>query len=431
MLIPKNKGVRLFCCNPFFLCFLNPKKKCTLISFFTGLKRPKLEVPDISSSSDTDSSNSESVTSKRNISPPAKAKKFKIPKIVNPHVKSKEAIQALRDDLPNLNHHSDETLQNLSWTELFRLDSKLDSRGKSGKKLTERLQKNLEKIKRNPSKIEAGEDNRSNKLHSSRFIGGHICQNSDIWLQARETIGISGLDPISRYDSDGVGLSGHINSHFWALLHNPGDKDISITRLSPEALKGARTSNDKDSDSCKKDFKSINEVRHALATIRAATGMIHPWNMSVTTLEYFLNSVHFGDKEMGSASEKVSFVSEFVDEVLLFNAEAWDDNMPFMSASKIGQKWTRDMGLKMPTWKTNPKSKDSKPNQNQNKFQQKEKKVMPNNVCRRFNYKLCPTQNDDFCPAPWDSTVKLKHVCGFQRPDRSFCLQKHPFIDHK
>ena len=47
--------------------------------------------------------------------------------------------------MPNLNHHSDETLQNLSWTELFRLDSKLDSCGKSGKKLSEWLQKNLKK----------------------------------------------------------------------------------------------------------------------------------------------------------------------------------------------------------------------------------------------------------------------------------------------
>ena len=56
---------------------------------------------------------------------------------------------------------------------------------------------------------------------------------------------------------------------------------------------------------------------------------------------------------------------------------------------------------------------------------------MPGDVCRRFNYKICPTQNDDSCSAPWDPSVKLKHVCGFQKTDRSFCLQKHPFIDHK
>ena len=76
--------------------------------------------------------------------------------------------------------------------------------------------------------------------------------------------------------------------------------------------------------------------------------MIHPWNMSVVTLEYFLNSVHFGEREMGSASERVWFVTKFIDEILLYNAEAWDINTPFMSASGIGQKWTRDMGTKMP-----------------------------------------------------------------------------------
>ena len=311
------------------------------------------------------------------------------------------------------------------------MDSKLGSHSKSSKKLTKRLQKNLEKIKKNPIKIEAGEDNRSNKLHSSQFIGGHICQNSDIWLQARESIGISGLDPISRYDADGVGLSGHINSHIWALLHNPGNKDISITRLSPEALKAARTSNDRDSDSCKKEFKSVNKIRHALTSLRTATGMIHPWNMSVVTLEYFLNSVHFGERKMGSASERVGFVTEFIDEILLYNAEAWDDNMPFMSASGIGQKWTRDMGIKMTTCKTNQKSRESKPNQNQNKFQQKERKVMPGNVCRRLNFKVCPNQTDETCTAPWETALKLKHICGFQKPDKSFCLAKHPFIDHK
>ena len=112
-----------------------------------GHKKPRLSAPAISSSSDSDSSSSDSDKNKEdNLSPP-KTKKFKIPKIKKPNLRPKEMIQALRDDLPNLNHHSDDVLQKLSWSELFRLDSKLDSRRKSGKKMTERLQKNLEKSK--------------------------------------------------------------------------------------------------------------------------------------------------------------------------------------------------------------------------------------------------------------------------------------------
>ena len=313
--------------------------------------------------------------------------------------------------------------------------------------MTVNVQKNLEKIKKNPVKIEAGEDNRSDKLHESRFIGGHICQNSEIWLKARESVGIAGLEPISRYDSDGIGLNGNINSHIWALLHNPGAKEISITRFSPEALKAARTSNDKDAESCKKQFGSVDEIRHALASMRTAVHMIYPWNMSIVTLEYFLNSIHFGARDLASTGDRVNFVTEFIDEVLLFNAEAWDDNMPFLSASGIGQKWTRDFAVKAPgPSKTPQKSKDQKSPNSQQKFQNKDsqnkdfhskdfqnrdRKIFPGFLCRRFNFKICPSQNDDVCNAPWNSSLKLKHGCGFQKPDKSFCLEKHPLIEHK
>ena len=142
--------------------------------------RPKFNFPAIDSSSDSDSSSSSSSSHKRAESPPPPSKKkYKIPKIKSSQ-KPKKNIQALRDDLPNLSHHSDEVLQSLPWSALFRLNSSLETNHKSGKKLSVNMQKNLEKIKKKPVKVEAGEDNRSNKLHESRYIGGHICQNSEI-----------------------------------------------------------------------------------------------------------------------------------------------------------------------------------------------------------------------------------------------------------
>ena len=229
-----------------------------------------------------------------------------------------------------------------------------------------------------------------------------------------------------------MGLSGHINSHIWALLHNPEAKEISITRLSPEALKSARTSNDKDSESCKKEFISVNEIHHALASLRAAVHMIHPWNMSVVTLEYFLNSVHFSERDLNSVNERVNFVTEFIDKVLLFNAEAWDDNMPYLGASGFGQKWTRNLAVKVPNClKNTQKPKYQKPFQPQQKFQNREKFFFPGFLCRRFNFKICPHQNDDTCTAPWSPTLKLKHVCGFQKPDKNYCLKKHALLEHK
>ena len=113
-----------------------------------GRKKPKFIAPPVSSSSDSDSSSSASSRNKRISSPPPKPKKYKIPKITDHKLKTKEVIEAIREDLPNLNHHPEAVLQNRSWTELFRLDSKLGSHSKSRKKLTEWLQKNLEKIKK-------------------------------------------------------------------------------------------------------------------------------------------------------------------------------------------------------------------------------------------------------------------------------------------
>jgi hypothetical protein len=47
------------------------------------------------------------------------------------------------------------------------------------------MAKNLEKLKKIPAKTEAREDNRAVKLHWSRFLGRHICVNTEIWLKAR------------------------------------------------------------------------------------------------------------------------------------------------------------------------------------------------------------------------------------------------------
>ena len=201
-------------------------------------------------------------------------KKYRIPKNNTKGRKSKDTISKLREDLPNLNHHSDKIFQSLSWSELFKLDNKLESHGKGGKKLTDKMAKNLEKIKKNLKKVEKGLDNRADIIHDARFLGGHICKNSEIWHKAREKIGIFGLDPISRYDSEGIGMNGNINSHIWAALHNPGSKDFSIRMLSPEALSSARSANEKEAMTCKKDFSSLNDVRLALNTLRTATQLI-------------------------------------------------------------------------------------------------------------------------------------------------------------
>ncbi len=82
---------------------------------------------------------------------------------------------------------------------------------KSRKKLTERLAKNLEKAKLYPQDVPAGQDNWATLLHEARFLPGLTCKQTEVWLAARRHIGLKGLEPVSKYDSEGLGLSGRIN----------------------------------------------------------------------------------------------------------------------------------------------------------------------------------------------------------------------------
>jgi hypothetical protein len=334
--------------------------------------------------------------------------------------------------------------RSMSITELIRLDTKMNKDGKSNKKLTEKLQKNFEKSK-TTTRVKSGYDNRYDTLHDARFLGGHTCGHAKIWLQARAKIGITGLDPISRYDVDSLGISDKLNCNIWNVLHNPGSRELSIKLFAPEALKHARGSMDKETALPKKEFEQFSDLKTALATLRTATQLIFPWNLSISTIEMFLNTVNFGEKENVNKTTKLSFLSEFIDDILRRNAEAWDDANPFWDFDKISNKWIREVAMKFPRNGGNGKAENSYQKNNQFKKQQNDttktaspiktefkKLLVPNGVCRRFNLSLCPNQSDDTCVAPWDTAKTLKHICCNQDPTtKVFCMQKHALPDHK
>jgi hypothetical protein len=201
--------------------------------------------------------------------------------------------------LPNLAHHPDDTFRKHSVTELLRWDTKLEGNGKLGRKLTEKMLRNLDNMKKNPKKVEAGDD-------------------------------------------------------------------------------------------------------------------------------------QFGEREFGVANERISFVTNFIDEVLVHNAKAWDDVKPFMTAHEISTKWVAAVMLRGPKPSTSHQSKNRNKQNNSRKLNALDRSVeVPKDVCRRYNAKNCPSQNDKTCKAPWDNTTDLKHTCPFRLPDKSFCLKDHPLAEHK
>jgi hypothetical protein len=62
-----------------------------------------------------------------------------------------------------------------------------------------------------------------------------------VWLQARKVIGLTGPDPVLKYDFDGIGASERLNSYLIATWHNLGSKDFSIKMMNKKAVDLART----------------------------------------------------------------------------------------------------------------------------------------------------------------------------------------------
>ncbi len=167
-----------------------------------------------------------------------KAAKYKIPK--RKYKRTKAEIEQYRRDLKNLNEHSDEFFCSHGLQELIKLYDKLGGGKKARHKLTERLSRNLERSKKFPKQVPAGQDNRADILHEARFMEGHTGKNTDLWLKARSKIGLTGYEPVSKYDFEGVGVQDRLNSYIVSILHNPGAPQFSIKMLSKQALDAAR-----------------------------------------------------------------------------------------------------------------------------------------------------------------------------------------------
>jgi hypothetical protein len=327
--------------------------------------------------------------------------------------------------------------------------------GKSTTKLTEKLAKNLEQAKKFPKLVPAGKDNRADMLHEARFLPGPTCKQTDIWLAARRHVGLTGVEPVSKFDSEGLGLSGRLNSVIWALLHNPGSKELSIEMLAPGALEAARGHSEKDTGHPKRRFESFHDIRMAMATLRVASRLALPWNLAPEALDFFLNSIQFGEQELGFRPAKFQFLSDFIDQVLHHNAENWDDEKPFMTYGDIRGKWFGDIQEKFPRGGGGPAlftRQEQKPRATAKQFNPPPTKgvqgeppptqgtsrappykgpFVPDHLCRRFQFKKCTQQDEKECTPPWGHG-KLAHLCSFyNREERKFCEQSHPFVDHK
>ena len=55
-------------------------------------------------------------------------------------------------------------------------------------------------------------------------------------------------------------------------------------------------------------------------------------------LAIFLNTIEFGKSDLTGFSDRLTIVADFIDEILKFNAQAWDEERYFMSAQEVSTK---------------------------------------------------------------------------------------------
>jgi hypothetical protein len=169
----------------------------------------------------------------------------------------------------------------------------------------------------------------------------------------------------------------------------------------------------------------------AVVTLEGGFHRVMPWNFSFKALSFFLNSITFGESELSGRAGRLSFLSNFVDEVLRTNARNWEERKFFLSYQDLSVKWSADLIRKLGSRPPNAGTGNKKNGKDRSEKKEKSSPRIPGWVCRRFNEGRCD-QKDDRHVSSWDPNFFLKHVCSQWFPDKNrCCLENHPLNEHK
>ena len=320
-------------------------------------------------------------------------------------------------------------LENLTFKEMAALGGKKE---KAGRILSEKLAENYETVKQFPVRVESGTDSCTGLAHAARFLRGYVGNSQELWLQGRKVWGMSGLDPISNYETVSLGLNGFVSQKVWHEVHSPSSKILSIRLLTNTARKSSWHTGERASETV--EFESVHELKMAVVALEACIRKVMPWNSSFAALAIFMHSVDFGENDLSGKADKLVFLADFIDEVIQFNAQAWDEERFFMSAQEISAKWSAAFLRKYSVVQKGGSAGTSTKKPDRKKDDKKrlgpEDRVPPG-VCKPFQTKTC-THPGDKHAAPWDAEYVLRHTCAKYLPDkRRYCLGGHSRADHK
>ena len=382
-------------------------------------KRARIITSETSSSSSSSSSDSDSDPGADN--PDPEKPKYKIPKYGK--IWSPDQIENLKRHFPYLEHLDNSILVRLSFKEMVAMGGKKD---KGNRFLSEKLAQNYEQIRKFATRVVAGEDQCTGKAHEARFLRGYVSNSQELFVQARQKLGISGHEPISNYETVSVGLNGYLSARVWHEIHSPSSKLLSIRMLTSSALKSAWLPHDRVGEV--KEFESLHELRMAVVALDAAIHKVMPWNAAFSVLAIFLHSVNFGERELEARENKLAFLADFIDEVIRFNAQAWDEERFFMSSQEVAAKWSA-LILRRFAPDSTQNGAGRMPQRSRDSFRPEDR--VPPGLCRQFQIGKC-SHNGDKHSAKWDPDYVLRHQCAqYLKEKKRYCFGNHAKSNHK
>jgi len=354
--------------------------------------------------------------------------KYKIPKdTTQGRAWNAEELAGFRRMWPNLAFSPDSFLINATRNELANMGR---SRTKESRVLTTRHVQNYE-IASRPVRVEGGVDECAGQVHPSRFLRGYVGDPQDLWLQARASIDLSGLAPITNYEQSTLGVGDLLTARVWEEIHNPGSRLLSIQMLSPKSVDAALLAPDK--TDAPKAFDSLNELKMAVATLDTAIQRIMPWNLSFRTMSLFLLQNDFGVADLTGKTGRLSVTTGFVNEIILSNARSWVEKRKYLSHQELSNKWPSFLARNSVLIRAEEKPKKTNSRQKPNKSTQggfgKNKPRIPRWICLKFNNGSC--KDKDRHESLWDPNFSLRHVCSKIGTDGMCCKQNHPENGHK
>ena len=372
-------------------------------------------------------------------------------------------LQSLKKKFPFLSQYSDDFIKSAGPLMLIKAETaarKLQELDR-GRKAEDKLMANRQSLASTSYDVEAGTDNRLDKLHTARFLPGAACSQTKLWCKAREYMGTAGHTPLSSYDMASIGLGGCVSAKGWVEIHDPASSSISIKMFSL----GNTEKKSKSHDAEFQEMEDLREFKNALRTLRAAMACVHPWTRSVDALESFLYQSNFCSAELASMDKQVALLTKFVDYVLSENACRWRDMEPFLTTRDLRGTWADFFSQRSATMLKKPQhAASSKPQSSQRTFSSyhnnSQQQPLPPSTSQsssshpasglassRYNAAphlflddVCYLWNIGRCSKPASAcTTKrgrsLRHVCNF-RPDPAnpmlSCGKDHPcYTNHK